>query len=764
MGLNKAFDRSFFLIGGNVKTSGGSLHLAKGQLAAVDLSKTSPDGAKVISTFVGSPKNKKNFVLRCGIEGKKVTRSTSNKDESTMPFAINEVLAMRVSAPKITEQIVDEVIIGYNGIDADSSFNFQNGDSYFRLSLELSGDILAYRGGGASDMEMININVEIPTCDVFNDCEECDNCSTVDCKAVVQEAIERLRRKQLTGGATVDQYVDITPIYECDNAVTAELIPYTYWTLSICDTGSDNAKALVEAEYGVPVIRTNRVGSISTYQLLLPLKDGETPKAYVTTINSFIKDCVDCPVGYTASPAGVLYAITLEDDGKDQTALIEGLPGYVASTVSKNGNDYGVGSYSVVLGEALTDADITTFLGTNDISSTATLNLVGDIAAICEPDSPTAVSTEWVEGDTCNAVVETYSINLPDDVCGNNRLKEVQGAYSDLTIALKPSGNSTIALTLTETGNDDGDTANINVNGVDYLATFATNETTTAANFVTTHAAALLVAGVTVTAALGVLTFTATTAIVDAITITSVIGDLDGTLAPSASIPVTGGCQSAYQTTVISNLVCEECDPIFLDFYVTEAPAPFDGHAWTKDANATTSVSGNCKCGIRFKAKTFVIDGDEALRDIVGFTEASTLIRVSAGYPEEVREGIGRIPEGAYEGVHITRWQPRTHLAGNLRNMENENRFYFRDLNYSDNYLNRVLRGTTSNLEDNIVQYVQYTVTVAHSKNAQSFANRVNDEINYNIFVEVGRHADVENLLNDLAGVAGIEGVQAFGA
>lgn len=759
MGLNKAFDRSFFLIGGNVKTSGGSLNLAKGQLAAVDLSKTSPDGTKVISTFVGSPKNKKNFSLRCGIEDKKVTRSTSNKDMSTIPFSINDVLGMRVSAPKQTEQIVDEVIIGYDGINPDSSFNFQTGDSYFRLSLELSGDILAYRGGGASDMEMININVEIPACDPFDDCEECDNCSTVDCKVVIQEAIERLRRKQLTGGATVDQYVDITPIFECDSEVTAELIPYVYWTLSVCDTGNDNAKALVEAEFDAPVIRINRVGSTSTYQILIPDSDG-TPDDYVTTINSFIKDCEDCPAGYTASPSGVLYAITLEDDGTDQTGLVDNLPGYVATTVSKNGNDYGVGSYTIVLDDELTDAEITTWLASSVIAATATINLVGTITALCEPDDEEGITTSWVEGETCNAVEETYSITLPDDVCGNDRLEELQGAYADNVIEFKSSGNSTIELTLTGTSG----TANINVDGVDYLATFDTTLTETAEDFVDTHAAALLIAGFTVTSALAVLTFTGETALVDAITITNATGDLAGTLAESVIVPLTGGCQTAYQTTVISNLVCEECDPIFKDFYMTTAPAPFEGRSWVKEANTTTTVSGNCKCGIRFKAKTFYIDGEEALRDIVGFTEASTLIRVSAGYPEEIREGIGRIPEGAYEGQYITRFVPRTHLAGNLRNMENENRFYFQDLNYSNDYLNRVLRGTTSNLEDNLVQYVQYTVTVAHSKNAQSFAKRISDEINYNIFVEVGRHADVENLLNDLAGVAGIEGVQAFGA
>jgi hypothetical protein len=69
-------------------------------------------------------------------------------------------------------------------------------------------------------------------------------------------------------------------------------------------------------------------------------------------------------------------------------------------------------------------------------------------------------------------------------------------------------------------------TANINVEGVDYLVTFASDLTTTADNFVTTHAAALLIEGVTVTADVGILAFKGMYPTV--ITITTLTGDLDG--------------------------------------------------------------------------------------------------------------------------------------------------------------------------------------------------------------------------------------------
>lgn len=759
MGLNKAFDRSFVVIGGNVKTSGGSVNLAKGEFAAVDLSQTTQNGVGIVNSFAGKPKNKKDFALRVGIEDKEPNRSYSNRGQSTMPFALNDIREVRVSAPKNTEQSVDEVVIGWDGITPGSEFKFQRGDAYFRLFLRLEGDAIGYRGGKGS-CEEIAINIEVPECDPFNDCEECDECEAVDCKTIVQEAVERIRRRQLTGGQTVDKFIDVTPIFDCDNDVTASLIPHVYYTLDVCDTGTDGAKALVEAQYDAPVIRIDRKGSISTYQILLPGSEG-TPSGYVQDVASLIKGCEDCPAGYTEATGGYIYAFTLEDDGTDQTGLIEALPNYVSGTVIKSGNDNGVGFYTAVFTAPLTQAQINTFLATNAITGTATVDLAGSVASICENSDETEIA--WTEGDTCNAVEKEYSIILPDNECGEDRLAELQGAYNDLTITIADSETeSSRELTLTGT---DG-TANVNVDGTDYLATFDTDLDTTADDFVTDHASDILAAtGVTVTADSGVLTFTGANAIVDAITITNATDDLDGTLAASAPIPFRQACATKYTTSVTTNLVCEECDPIFNDFYEADAPESYDEIDWFEEDNTDAERSGNCKCGIRFKGKAFVLDSDEALRDLVGFVETSTKIQVAAGYPEEIREGIGRLPKGLYQGKYLSRWTPRTHLAGNLRDLENEGRAYFQGLPYRKDYLGRLLRGETSNFEDQMSQYVQYTVEVSHDTYSQGFSRRNTDNnINYHFFVEVGRHNDMENILNDLAANSGVSPVQAFGA
>jgi len=668
MGLNRAFDRPFFVIGGAVKTTGGSLDLAKGQLALIDQSVTTSNGAKVVTSTAGKDKDAKDFVLRLGVADRESNRSYSNKDESTMPFSLRDIVDLKVSTPERTEQSLDEVIIGYDGVNANTAFSFQTGDAYFRLSLELKGGAVAFRGG-KGDTEVVNINVEVPECDPFNNCEECDECSTVDCKTITIEAIERLKAKQLTGGLTVGQLVDITPVFSCDTPATPDEIAYNFYCLEVCDTGTDEAEALVAAQYDVPVKRIDRVGPTSKYQLLLPATAG-APSDFIQTIASFIKGCEDCPEGYAEVTGGIFYALTIEDDGADLTATLEvdlaaASASFVGGSVLKSdGQNAGVGYYTFITTAPLTDAEISTFIGTGDPHATATFSSPVDVADLCENRNETI--TAWTQCGTCNVIEETYRITLPDDECGNDRLAELNAAFDTEVVKSQ-------------------------------------------------------------------------------------------TIAPTA-------CQTTYETTVISNLVCEECDDVFKGLYETDAPESYDTQSWVKVETAGVLPEGNCLCGIKFKSKEFILEGDECLRDLVGFTETSTQIRVAAGYPEEIREGIGRLPKGRYEPKYLSRWIPRTHLGGNLRAFENEGRSYFRGLNYRKEYLGRLLRGETSNIEEQSKQYVQYTLTVSHFNRTQGFGRRINEDINYDIFVEVGRHKDVEDLLNALATGAGVPAVQAFGA
>lgn len=115
---------------------------------------------------------------------------------------------------------------------------------------------------------------------------------------------------------------------------------------------------------------------------------------------------------------------------------------------------------------------------------------------------------------------------------------KVQATSTILATTEYPSvtDESSRAVTLTGTSG----TANVVVGGTNYLATFTSNLTTSATNFVTSHAATLLALGITVTANTEVLTFVADTDVFPTISVANVSGDLAGTVAAVSVISTTG--------------------------------------------------------------------------------------------------------------------------------------------------------------------------------------------------------------------------------
>jgi hypothetical protein len=748
----------------SVKTTGGSLGVSNGVLAIVDLSKSTATGAKVLSSFLGLPKDQKTLAIQVGGPDREAGKSDTNKAARTLTFALNEVKKIMVSAPTRTKHIVDDVTIGYNGTDADTAFNFKKGQAPFNISLKIDGGAIAWRGGGDTTYEFLNTSIDIPGCSPFDSCVDCDDCEEVDCKTYTLNLIEKIKNQPITGGGVWGEYVDITPILSCDTESTVVTTEMQYREMSICDTGDNAALASVRSQYDYPVIRKDRKGSTSIYEVLVP--EGTVLANYEQTIASVLKGCDTCPEGFDAVEGGILYAITIEDSGANRVSVIEAALArtkLVAGTLTRaQGNDGGVGFYTGVYSSEITDAEIAAFVGsTANARNTATVAKVGAVVSICNNDTVTEAA--WVETSVCEVTSSTYEITLPDTECGEDRLAEIQSNYPNLTIAIKKTGSGTRALTLTGSSG----TANVNVDGVNYLATYATSLTVTATNFVTTHAAALLAEGVVVTAAAGVLTFQGENVIIDAITFTNATTNADeelvGTLAGSVHALVQTGCNTVYTTTVVSDMVCEECDDIYRDYYVTEAPAPFSLKAWTAVPFDNGLPSGNCLCGIRFRGKVFTLSPGEATRDMIDFEETSVRIQVSAGYPTELREGIGYIAKGEYVAEYRARMTPRTHLVGNLRKIEAEAAFRYFGRQYRKDYLGRVLMDETSLFQNNTEQLLQYTVEIHHGPATPGIGVMSGNAIQHQIYVPFGEHLALEGLLNNMAANAGIPGVQATG-
>lgn len=657
--LNRPQEILFVTNEGAVQKDGFSATLGKGQFGIVDKGATkSALGEKVTTTLPASPKDRL-FELALGAADLKTGRSLNNKAWRSLPFKLTDVIDIKVKAPQ-GKGSVDEVLIGYDGINADTALVFENGDNEV-LDITLKGEalgMLGYENGTVT----VKLHLRAPNEGAFT------------MQEIVEEGIEILKRTTLIGGIPLTNYVDIAPINSAQTALTGEA--FTFFYLSVNDEGRESDKGLVQAQY--PLFKVERKSwkdGVSVYSILAP--SATVLADFEGLLGDIMKYCEACPSGYTASADGKL-------------CVNDGVP----------------------------------------------------------------VEIAWIEGEEGVAVAETYTLQLADDDCGADKLAELQAAYPNLTIAIQ--GTATRALTLSGTSG----TANVNIGGVNYLATFATDLTTTASNFVTAHAAAILAAsGVVVTSAAGVLNLAGTNLLLDNVTITNATTDLAGTLAASVAVTTTeGGCQTVYTTTVLSNPVFDECSPILLDMYFTEAPAPFNFTHWTK---ASKAYNENALMGIRIKGKFNILAGSEEYRFEIPNMFDSTRISVSSevGSVNESYKS-GRVGRFAVKMLSVAS-RPDS-LGMDLRDMEHRAFVHYNGYaTHNDSNFARFVLGEESLLKPT-AQYVTYIIWVRTNKIAGMFSKEEVTNQKYIIAAEVGKHLGVEDVVNALATATGLDAVEAF--
>lgn len=738
--------RYLFLVNGNVQTAGGTKNLAKGQFAIIESGTATANGAKVVSNFAGaSPKTK--YELRLGNQKLPNTRTSAqnSKPKSSIGFRLSDIVDYYVSAPKTMEQKFDDFIIGYDGINPDTALDFQPTDPGDELQttvldIKLSGAAVGILGQPESEyLFKIHFGAE----------EGQTN------QEIVEKAVERAKAQLFPGGVPITDFVDITPVNSLNTSLTG--VPYTFYTLTVNDSGDSISLAEVQSQYpNYEVKFSDRSGNVSVYTILAPT--GTSLAAFsVPTELSFIKGCEDCPAGYEEYESGFIYAVSLEDDGADLSTTVDNLANAVPTSVTKEGQVMGKGLYKILLTAELSDADKATFIASGAPAATAEITLVGEVVAICFGDGATTIA--WVAGETCYATVDTYTLQLKDTECGESRLAELQAAYPQLTIEEgAPTGNATQAVTLTGTSG----TANISVAGTPYLATFNTTLTQTATDFVTAHAAAILAAtGTVVTANTGVLSFAHTATEFPSISIANASLTLNGTVAAIDYVVTAdaGGCQRVYTTQVLTDVVCEECDPIFSDLFISEAPDQYDWVSWVKFA---PTYSDAALMGIRITGKPIILDPEEWNRDWVPFYETSARIEVAGGYTEEVNVSWPQYNQ--YFAVKIlSRAEDRDHLGGNLTEKEEESRIFFDNVTpHRKNNFAMAILGEESAIQDLRAQYVGYSITVDDSSHSQGRGTRLDQSITYTMFTPVGLHQPLEDLLNSLCSRAGLEPQQAF--
>ena len=290
----------------------------------------------------------------------------------------------------------------------------------------------------------------------------------------------------------------------------------------------------------------------------------------------------------------------------------------------------------------------------NVVKTTITLDC-GEYAS----SANTTTTIAWALEDTCTAVPVTYTLQLADDECGENRLAEVQAQYSDITI-----------------------TAGASVN-----------------------------------------------------------------------------CQTVYTTTVLSNFVCEECSPVIRDLFESEAPVPFNFVSWKR---ADENYDVTALMGVRFKGKKTVFAGSEYMRGAIPFVYDFVRLNVAGGYPTTIATNINNDNKEPYQVKLISIGSRPEGLGMDFYDLEDRTRVYYtgEQADTCNLYRQRAL-GLESMLKP-LAQYVSYSIEIRPERFAQSFASMKKEPIRYVILAEVGKHKQIEAVVNALATAVGLPTVEAY--
>lgn len=223
-----------------------------------------------------------------------------------------------------------------------------------------------------------------------------------------------------------------------------------------------------------------------------------------------------------------------------------------------------------------------------------------------------------------------------------------------------------------------------------------------------------------------------------------------------------GGCQHKFKTVVVTNMVCDECDKIFKDFFVSKAPESYRGRNWKRlgavagdQSIIADPLPKNCKCGILFRGIDYMISPSDCLIDRLTFQEGSVRIAVNGGYPDEQREAVSTY----FNPIHTEykqHWAPRTHLGAELLDKEREQRMFFDFRKTHQELMERMFTNEETRL-DLLAPYADYSVTLKPARYSNGFGRVIDDHITVHFHVPYGAHEGIQDLMDLLAASANIK-------
>lgn len=320
------------------------------------------------------------------------------------------------------------VTLGFDGVDTTKDLARVRKGETAQVFLKLSGQPISnfYPDVPAG------LKVMIPIGDTCTD--ECtDSCDQdfVSGDVLADQIINFIENYRIVGGQKLNKYVKATKLISCETPSSYVTVDYTQWTLTVADSGDDNALAAVQAQYpGVVIVRASRTGVFSTYEASILTSEG-APDNFDSSVTPVIPNCTSCPSGYTLVEETNVFSITRA--GNVTAATINGA--YSAQIVAN----------SAVKLDFINGVSTFTVLSANDSITAITGDLVAVVGTsrdLCVLDGA-PVEVPWTEGVDCTKATKEFTLTLKDACDGVTALAELQAIYGEIGTVTLVSTNST---------------------------------------------------------------------------------------------------------------------------------------------------------------------------------------------------------------------------------------------------------------------------------------------------------------------------------
>lgn len=770
----------------------GSLRLANGQVGIFRLASKSTNGATAVDSLDGYS-GKELFQIQVGTGRTQEAGGMTNKNFATIPFTREDILDVTFDTAKAP--VYSEVTLGYNGT-AGTGIKLKENEAT-TVSLKLFGEQLSYLGFRDGVAQM--------TFNVFSGSpDECSNClspcSDTSCQSIVEDLVETIREYELRAGSDmgtgasikVGDLVEVIGTSSCKPELVAADTT-THYTLERCDEGNAEALAQVQAwvnsdanlgTLDVNVERIEREGTTSVYQIVSTAAPSENFSEPVNSILDedgderevrILEDCAECPAGFSELGGGFIYKLVVPEAGDvsdlDTTIIADFTA--VTSVDTRDTLERGVGPIGTREVILVLNAEVDLAALITSIADDATLgadaneievSLVSDSDAVCVSDSDYSNTIPWTAGEVCDIFTKIIELDVDLD-CGpfataaartaaaNAKLAELQGIYSDLSVALSTADigecRARFTGTLTSAPVCEGcetEDAIYPDMPADYEFS-AWSERTPNAGEITSFTVALTSGAITVSEAFDV------DETDDAVTAGS------GSAPAGAEFDI----NVALSTTAVDSFVVKldasapssgfsVGDTIVID----TAESPFGGSNTAVLTVTITGVGGeypdDCECGIKFVAKNAFLCPPAMLADQIGtFTPKGVKIQVSGGEaPSVLMEGY----EFVTTPFRVTRHErdfDGTSWGINYMKQEKASAEYFAGISPRRSYAEGYLSGFETKLEP-CVQYDKFTVKLKRNPYAGTASRRMGEEIRYVFLIPQGGSCLYQGMIEALGG------------